>query len=156
MGHRCKLQRLSRLGSITARQSSSERQPSFAALSRGRRLCSPRWALAHISSYYSLSCKVEIANPGSPVNRLLNNSDGGVVVLECSRRCEYVITSTLATSSNVDLMSIAYVYRENSISNGRFLTRHTSSIAAGSLGQQFHTFYVIYQPVILASDSLFR
>ena len=38
-----------------ARQSSSGRQPNFAALNRGRHLClagrPSRWALAHISSY---------------------------------------------------------------------------------------------------------
>jgi len=43
---------VSRLGSVTARQSSSGRHPNFAALNRGRRLCSAgrpsRWALAHI------------------------------------------------------------------------------------------------------------
>jgi len=42
------------IGSVTARQSSSERQPNFVALNRGRHLCSggrpSRWALAHISS----------------------------------------------------------------------------------------------------------
>ena len=52
----CKFQRVSRLGSVTARQSSSERQPDFAALNRGRHLCSAgrpsRWSLAHISSNY--------------------------------------------------------------------------------------------------------
>ena len=41
-----------RLGSVTARQSSSERQPNFAALNRRRHLCSAGrplgWALAHI------------------------------------------------------------------------------------------------------------
>ena len=41
-----------RLGSVTARHSSSGRQPNFAALNRGRRLYSAgrpsRWALAHI------------------------------------------------------------------------------------------------------------
>ena len=41
-----------RLGSITARHSSSGRQPNFAALNRGRHLClavrPSRWALAHI------------------------------------------------------------------------------------------------------------
>ena len=45
---------VSRLGSVTARQSSSGRQPNFAALNRGRHLYSAgrpsRWALAHISS----------------------------------------------------------------------------------------------------------
>ena len=48
----CKFQRLSHLGSITARQSCSERQPNFAALNRGCHLCSARrpsrWKLAHI------------------------------------------------------------------------------------------------------------
>jgi len=55
LGHPCKFQRLSRLSSVTARQSSSERQPDFAAMNRGRHLCSAgrpsRWTLAHISSY---------------------------------------------------------------------------------------------------------
>jgi len=48
-------------GSATARQSSSERQPNFAALNRGRHLCSAgrpsHWALAHIfllSSFFLL------------------------------------------------------------------------------------------------------
>jgi len=52
LGHPSKFQRVSHLGSITARQSSSERQPNFAALNRGRHLCSAgrpsRWALANI------------------------------------------------------------------------------------------------------------
>jgi len=43
-----------RLGNVTARHSSSRRQPNFAALNRGRHLYSAgrpsRWALAHISS----------------------------------------------------------------------------------------------------------
>jgi len=42
------------VGSVTARHSSSGRQPNFAALNRGRHLYSAgrlsRWALAHISS----------------------------------------------------------------------------------------------------------
>ena len=50
--HPCKFQRVSRLGSVTARHSSSGRQPDFASLNRGRHLCSAgrpsRWALAHI------------------------------------------------------------------------------------------------------------
>jgi len=45
-------QRLSRLGSVTALHSNIGRQPNFAALNRGRHLCSAgrpsRWALAHI------------------------------------------------------------------------------------------------------------
>ena len=52
LGHPCKFQLVSRLGSVTARRSSSGRQSNFAALNRGRHLCSagrpPRWALAHI------------------------------------------------------------------------------------------------------------
>ena len=55
LGHPCKFQRVSRLGSVTARHSSSGRQPNFAALNRGRHLYSAgrssRWALAHISSW---------------------------------------------------------------------------------------------------------
>ena len=51
-GHPSKFQRASRLGSVTARHSSSGRQPNFAALNRGRHLCSTgrpsRWALVHI------------------------------------------------------------------------------------------------------------
>jgi len=47
-----KFQRVSRLGSVTARHSSSGRQPSFAALNSGRHLYSAgrpsRWALAQI------------------------------------------------------------------------------------------------------------
>jgi len=54
LGHPCKFQRVSRLGSVTARHSSSGRQPNFAALKRGRHLYSAgrpsSWALAHISS----------------------------------------------------------------------------------------------------------
>jgi len=52
LGHPSKFQRLSRLDSVTARHSSSGRQPNFAALSRGCHLYSAgrpsRWALAHI------------------------------------------------------------------------------------------------------------
>jgi len=54
LGHHCKFQRGSRLGSVTAGHFSSGRQPNFAALNRGRHLYSAwrpsRWALAHISS----------------------------------------------------------------------------------------------------------
>jgi len=54
LGHPCKYQRVSRLGSITARHSSSGRQPNFGALNTGHHLYAAgwpsRWALAHISS----------------------------------------------------------------------------------------------------------
>jgi len=52
LGHPCKFQRVSRLGSVTARHSSNRRQPNFAVLNRGHHLYSAgrssRWALAHI------------------------------------------------------------------------------------------------------------
>jgi len=55
LGQPCKFQRVSHLGSVIARHSSSGRQPNFAVLNRGRHLYSAerpsRWALAHISSY---------------------------------------------------------------------------------------------------------
>jgi len=38
LGHPCKFQRVSRLGSVTARHSSSGRQPNVVALNRGRHL----------------------------------------------------------------------------------------------------------------------
>jgi len=50
--HSQQISTVSRLGSVTARHSSSGRQPNFAALNRGRHLYSAgrpsRWALAHI------------------------------------------------------------------------------------------------------------
>ena len=59
LGHPCKFQRVSHLGSVTARHSSSGREPNFAALNRGCHLYSvgrpSRWALAHISSFFCLS-----------------------------------------------------------------------------------------------------
>jgi len=55
LGHKCKFQRVSHLGSVTAWHSSSGHQPNFAALNRGRHLYSAkrpsRWALAHSSSW---------------------------------------------------------------------------------------------------------
>jgi len=52
LGHPYKFERVSRLGGVTARYSSSGRQPNFAALNRGRHLYlagrPSRWALAHI------------------------------------------------------------------------------------------------------------
>jgi len=58
LGHPRKFQLVSRLASVTARHSSSGRQPNFVALNRGRHLCSAgrpsRWALAHISSFSSV------------------------------------------------------------------------------------------------------
>jgi len=52
LAHPIKFQRLSRIGIVTARHSSTRRQPNFAALNRGRHLYSAgrpsRWVLAHI------------------------------------------------------------------------------------------------------------
>jgi len=57
LGHPSKFQWVSRLGSVTARHSSSGRQPNFAVLNRGRHLYSARWpsrwALAHILLFSS-------------------------------------------------------------------------------------------------------
>jgi len=58
LGHPCKFQQVSRLGSVTARHSNSGRQPNFMALNRGRHLYlagrPSRWALAHILVYLKL------------------------------------------------------------------------------------------------------
>jgi len=75
LGHRSKFQRISRLGSFTARHSTSGRQPKFAALNSGRHLHSEgrpsRWTLAHILVVH-LTCetsrqwqrdKVDYCNP---------------------------------------------------------------------------------------------
>ena len=60
LGHPSYFQRLPRFGNVTERQSSSERQRNFAALNKGRHLCSAgrpsRWALAHISSFFIVHC----------------------------------------------------------------------------------------------------
>jgi len=54
LGHPCKFQRVSHLGSVTAQHCSSGRRPNFAALNRGRYLYlagrPSHLALAHISS----------------------------------------------------------------------------------------------------------
>jgi len=64
LGHPCNFQRVSRLGSVTARHSSSARQPNFAALNRGRHLYlagrPSRWALAHIVVQYEMEEKSTI------------------------------------------------------------------------------------------------
>ena len=59
LGHPCKFQRVLRPSSVTARHSSSGRQPNFAALNRGRHLYlagrPSRWALAHILVHFSFT-----------------------------------------------------------------------------------------------------
>ena len=60
---RVRFQRVSRHCNVTARHSSSGRQPSFAALNRGCHLYSAgrpsRWALVHISSV-NIECRSEM------------------------------------------------------------------------------------------------
>jgi len=74
LGHPCKFQRVSRVGSVTARHSSIGRQPNFEALNRGRRLYSAgrpsRWALAHISSFACVQkvTKSHLMNDDNPFN----------------------------------------------------------------------------------------
>ena len=64
LGHPSKFERVSRLGSVTARHSSSGRQPNFVALNRGRHPYSAgrpsRWALVHILVFVG-TCEVAIA-----------------------------------------------------------------------------------------------
>ena len=64
------------IGSVTARQSSSRRQPNFAALSRGCHLYSAgrpsRWALAHILVVYNvLLCRQKITHDVRTLNVLI-------------------------------------------------------------------------------------
>ena len=72
-----KFQRLSPLGRVTARHSSSGRQPNFAALNRGRHLYSARrpsrWALAHIlvcDRFFALCCCYTFLVIGADANVL--------------------------------------------------------------------------------------
>ena len=62
--HPCKFQCVSRLGSVTARQSSSGRQSNFVALNRGRHLYlterPSRWAFAHILVVTYLQFQIQI------------------------------------------------------------------------------------------------
>jgi len=71
LGHPCKFQRVSRLGSVTARHSSSGCQPNFVALNRGRHLYSAgrpsRWALAHISSIVIICSHCIIGTEGTVI-----------------------------------------------------------------------------------------
>jgi len=57
LGHHCKFQRLSSLGSVIARHSSSGRHPNFAALNRGRHLYS---AGDHHVGHWPTLCSIKI------------------------------------------------------------------------------------------------
>jgi len=71
LGHPWKFQLISRLGSITARHSSSVRQPNFAALNRGHHLClaerPSRCALAHILVWTDFDSFTTFGLPRFPV-----------------------------------------------------------------------------------------
>ena len=60
LGHPSYFQQLPRLRSVTARHSSSGRQPKFVALNTGRHLEGrpSRWALAHILVYIKISAVI--------------------------------------------------------------------------------------------------
>ena len=77
LGHPSKFQRVLHLGSIIAQQSSSKRQPNFAALNRGRHLCSAgrpsHWVSAHIVVYICLTTVVYLSClPLTPVLGCIN------------------------------------------------------------------------------------
>jgi len=89
LGHPCKFQRVSHLGSVTARHSSSGRVA--AALNRGRHLRSAgrpsRWALAHISSCVILKCFIIKMQLNIAVKPFIN-------VFACVRDCVCYFMST--------------------------------------------------------------
>jgi len=66
LGHPSEFQRVSYLGSVTERHSSSGCQPNFVALNRGRHLYSAgrpsRWALAHILVWYILASRYVVCH----------------------------------------------------------------------------------------------
>jgi len=66
LGHPSKFQRVSHLGSVIARHSSSGRQPNFAALNRGCHLYSagrpPRWSFAHIVVIFDTNLWMSLVN----------------------------------------------------------------------------------------------
>jgi len=86
LGHPCKFQRLSHLGSIPERHSSSGRQPNFAVLNRGHHLYSAgrpsRWALAHILVAFAvMSCHVTSVSWQEPQELNKAFSDDGLLVV---------------------------------------------------------------------------
>jgi len=91
LGHGSKFQRLSRLDSVTARQSGSGRQPNFAALNRGRHLYSAgrpsRCALAHIL----------------------------VIILTELKRIRYYVSHQMTTSSSMNFYLLSHAVSEVSM-----------------------------------------
>jgi len=79
----CVLQVLrSPVGSITARQSSSGREPNFAALNTGRHLCSAgrpsRWALVHV--LVSINLPFTVAVTDFAISQLTSNVDRPILM----------------------------------------------------------------------------
>jgi len=104
LGHPSKFQRLSRLGSVTARYSNSGRQPNFAVLNRGCHLYSAgrpsRWASAHIlvsvnfraaQSLTAISCSCLYKH-----NVFCDISHGSVNLAVASTNIMYSVTSVTA------------------------------------------------------------
>ena len=112
LGHPCKFQQVSRLGSVTAQHSSSGRQANFAALNRGRHLYlagrPSRWALAHIlvKIYFDFKIYFDMCVESAhnePTNQPGDNAD--VVPLlqgstELCNFCSIVTTMFYETTDN--------------------------------------------------------
>jgi len=147
LGHPSYFQRLLRLGSVTARQSSSECQPNFAALNRGRHLCSAgrpsRWALAHISSLHCV-CTQMRENPAKESN-LAAFTETMFNILSLS--FWKIILVTRVTNSTVDRMATEdiqhtayHFWQKNETSRLTGKLRHRCSYETGRrlAGQQAH------------------
>jgi len=113
--HPCKFQRVSRLGSVTARHSSRGPQPNFAALNRRRHLYSAgrtsRWALAHISSPLCIAAWAPSLGAGGATAHREMGSEGAAPPKErtsrtsnFSHRCQ--MNSKLSSSLNRDLFRL--------------------------------------------------
>ena len=102
LGHPSKFQRVLRLGSVTARHSTSEHQPSFAALIRGCHLYSAgrpsRLVLAHISSFCKFSIR-DIWQGDVVSNTIQENSIVLSLILMC-RACGQQNFAPMKSSSS--------------------------------------------------------
>jgi len=118
LGHPCKFQRVSRLGSVTERQSSSERQPNFVALNRGRYLCSAgrpsRWALAHI-----LVFDIYLEDSGESV-KLLQVFCGSLLVslTHLLGQCRTLFWNCMMRSDNTVLRTLSHFIRNSAMAIG--------------------------------------
>jgi len=87
LGHRRKFQGLSCLGSLTARYSSSGRQPNFAMLNRGHYLYSAgrpsHWALDHILVHKCCRCSSTTTDPCFHSRFLSNTCIAYISSLQC-------------------------------------------------------------------------